>query len=161
MKKILLWFIMGGLIYYGIEGFWRIHSNHGWANITMFFIGGLCFVLVGSINTIPSFYNSSMRLQAMIGAFMVLIIEFISGIILNCILGLGIWNYSNTPFNILGQVCLLYGILWFLLMPFAIWLEDRLNLIRYVYLLYRHREVGSEPLYDYTLLQAYKELITF
>ncbi len=115
---------------------------------------GLCFVAVGAINQIPAFYKLSMRLQALIGAVIVLIIELISGCILNIGFGLGIWDYSQMPLNVAGQICLLYGILWFLLMPLAIWLEDRLNMIRY-------KVVGGErPQWDYTLRAAYKELLT-
>lgn len=161
MKKISLQFLLGGLAYYAIEGLWRIFSNQGWANISMFFVGGLCFVLIGKINEIPTFYKSSVKLQSLIGAFIVLIVEFISGIFLNLVLGMGVWDYSNMPFNILGQVCLLYGIFWFLLMPFALWLEDRLNVMRYAYMLYKGVKPDDEVLYDYTLLEIYKELIIF
>ncbi len=151
MKKIL-WLIIGGLVYYAIEGFWRIPENGGWANIAMLFVGGLCFVLVGSINQVPAFYGKSMRFQAVFGALLVLIVEFISGCILNLWLGMGIWDYSNMPFNILGQVCLLYGILWILLIPFGIWLEDWLNYT------FWFRYGGEKPLYNYTLSEAYAEL---
>lgn len=152
MKKALMWLLLGGLMAYPIEGLWRIPSNGGWASIYMLPVYGLCLLAVGSINQVPRFYNLSMRLQALIGTIIVLVIELFSGIILNIGLGLGIWDYSDMPFNILGQICLLYGIFWFLLMPFAIWLEDRLNLIW-------SKAHGEEVEYDYTLKQAYRELL--
>ena len=34
------------------------------------------------------------------------------------------WDYTGQPGNILGQVCPLFGLLWFLIMPLAIWAED-------------------------------------
>ena len=162
MKKLFLWFVLGGLVYYAIEGLWHIFFNQGWANITMAIVGGLCFVPVGLINQIPIFYKASMRLQSLIGAIIVLIIELLSGILLNMVMGMNVWDYSDLPFNILGQVCLVYGLAWFVLMPFTIWLEDKLNIIRYAYLLFRGIATEKDkPLYDYTLIQAYKELITF
>ncbi|MFQ9801704.1 MAG: putative ABC transporter permease [Clostridia bacterium] len=40
---------------------------------------------------------------------------------------LQIWDYTGQPGNIMGQICLPYGVLWFAIMPFTIWLEDRLR----------------------------------
>ena len=34
------------------------------------------------------------------------------GLVLNCLLGFDIWDYSNVPLNLLGQVCLPYSFLW-------------------------------------------------
>jgi len=153
MRKSFLWMLLGGMAYYAVEGLWRIPSNGGWANISMLFVGGLCFMLIGEINQIPAFYRLSMLNQALIGAVIVLVVEFISGYILNIRLGLGIWDYSGLAFNIMGQICLPFGVIWFFLMPFAIWLEDRLNWI------YWKAFGGEKPEYDYTLRQAYKELL--
>ena len=55
------------------------------------------------------------------------IIEFISGIILNLLLNLHVWDYSNMPFNILGQICLPFTILWFFISLLAILLDDWLR----------------------------------
>ena len=38
-----------------------------------------------------------------------------TGVIMNIGLGMKIWDYSKRPFNILGQICLLYSFFWFLL----------------------------------------------
>ena len=54
-------------------------------------------------------------------------IEFFSGCILNIWLGLGVWNYSNMPYNILGQICLPFSIAWFFLSYIAIKLDDYLR----------------------------------
>lgn len=129
MKKIMrllaLWFIIGAL-YYVLEGLWRIPKG-GYANIVMLPIGGLCGITVGSINQIPRFFKLPVIVQSLIGAGMVLVVELAAGLILNVWLGLGIWNYSNLPGNILGQICLPFAFLWLLIMPFAIWLEDTLR----------------------------------
>ena len=43
--------------------------------------------------------------QMLICSIIITAVEFTSGLILNVWLGLGIWDYSNMPFNILGQIC--------------------------------------------------------
>ena len=90
----------------------------------MLFVGGLCGLLIGSINQIPKFYNMSVFKQSLIGTGIVLVIEYTAGYILNIKMGLDIWDYSNMFFNINGQICLEFGLIWLLLMPAAIWLED-------------------------------------
>ena len=114
------------MLYYTVEGIWRI-GNGGWANIVMLPIGGLCGVLVGSLHKIPRFYSMRVITQAFLGTCIVLTIELLTGIVLNRWLGLQIWDYTGQPGNIMGQICLPYGVLWFAIMPFTIWLEDRLR----------------------------------
>jgi len=150
MKKTLLWLLFGGVLAYPIEGIWRIPSG-GLVSIYMLPVYGLCFWLVGSMNQHRTFYRLSMRLQAFIGAIIVLAVEFVSGCILNVYLGLDIWDYSHLPLNVCGQICALYGVLWFFLVPFAVWLEDKLNHIW-------ERSNGRTSDYDYTLIEAYAEL---
>lgn len=126
LKILAVWFLMG-MVYFVIEGLWRIPQG-GYANISMLFVGGLCGLLIGSINQIPRFYNMSVWKQAVIGTGIVLAVEYVSGYILNIKMGLDIWDYSDMYFNINGQVCLEFGVLWFLLMPAAVWLEDWIRL---------------------------------
>ena len=145
-KILAIWFILG-TFYFTLEGIWRIPKG-GYANIVMLPIGGLCGICVGSINQIPKFYNMKVIYQSIIGAVITTIIEFISGLFLNCYLQLGIWDYSNLPFNILGQVCLPFSLIWFVIMPLCIWLEDK---IRYVFW-----NEGS----NYSLKSIYVEFIT-
>lgn len=121
-KILAIWFIIG-MVYFVIEGIWRIPKG-GYANISMFVVGGFCGLLTGSINQIPRFYNMSVWKQSVIGTFIVLAVEYISGYILNIKMGLAIWDYSNMYFNVNGQICFEFAVLWFFLMPAAIWLED-------------------------------------
>ena len=144
LGRILILWLCLGMIYLTIEGIWR-----GWTNIVMLPVGGFCGLAIGAVNQSPRFYKCRMVWQCLIGALIVLAVEFLSGCVLNLLLGLGIWDYTGVPGNILGQICPQYGILWFLLMPFAIWAEDYLRWIFW-------RE--DNP---YTLLTIYKELFTF
>lgn len=119
--KCFILFLLGGGMYIGIEMLWRGHSH--W---TMGIVGGLCFVIIGGLNNyIP--WKMTLQKQAAIGALVVTSVEFVSGIILNLFLQLHIWDYSNLPFNILGQICLPFTILWFFLCIVAIIVDDYLR----------------------------------
>lgn len=113
--------LCGGCVYFLIEMAWRGHSH--W---TMAVLGGVCFALIGDINEfIP--WNMPLVLQGAIGSGIVTLLELVSGIILNLWLGLGIWDYSNMPFNFLGQICLPFSLLWVALSVVAVILDDWLR----------------------------------
>jgi uncharacterized membrane protein len=111
------------MTYINIEIFYRNHTDR-W----MFLVGGLCALLIGKLNSKNKY---SVLLQSILGTLITLMIEFISGYILNIQLGLNIWDYSDLPLNILGQISLLYGIFWLLLCPTCIWLDDQIRFILY------------------------------
>lgn len=119
--KLFILFSIGGLIYYIIEIIWREYSH-----ISMFILGGLCFLLIGLINEFLT-YMVPLWKQQLISTGIVTILEFNFGLILNIIFKLNIWDYSNLPFNILGQVCLQFSIAWFFLSAVAIILDDYLR----------------------------------
>ena len=137
---VTLWFIMGGL-YMVLEGFWR-----GWTNISMLFVGGLCAVLIGLLDEHRK--KLKMWIQCIEGTIIVLIIEFVSGMILNVWLKFGIWDYSGTWENLYGQICLPYAALWFILVPTAVYTDDYLR-----YKLYGEKKPQG-------LFYNYKQLVT-
>lgn len=120
VKPLILWLI-GGLLYITIELLWR-----GKTHWTMFIIGGICFLLVGLIND-EFGWDMPLVKQMFLSAVWITIIEFDAGLILNGGYKLNIWDYSDMPFNIWGQVCLPYSILWFFLSLPAIVLDDYLR----------------------------------
>lgn len=120
-ETLVLWILMG-MIYLTMEAVWR-----GWTHISMLAVGGLCGIAVGGLNQLPPFYKLPVWVQSLIGTVITLAIEFVSGCILNIGLGLDIWDYSGKFGNVLGQICLPFALIWFSLMPFAIWLEDTLR----------------------------------
>lgn len=119
--KQLILFIVGGSIYFMLETLWR-----GFSHSTMFALGGFCFVLIGLLNEYYTF-NITLYKQQIGATFIVTLSELCTGIILNRFLGLGIWDYSNLPFNFMGQICLQYSIAWFFLSAPAIILDDYLR----------------------------------
>lgn len=92
----------------------------------MFILGGLSFILIGGINEYLS-WDTPIWLQSLIGTSIVLVLEFAFGCVLNLWLGLNIWDYSDMPFNILGQVCLSFALAWFFLTTLAIVIDDHLR----------------------------------
>lgn len=123
MKSIkeLILFLIGGFIYLGIELLYR-----GYSHWTMFLLGGLCFLIIGALNENFEWELSFIK-QSCIGAIAVTALEFIFGIVFNIILQLNIWDYSELPLNILGQICLPFTFIWFLLSAIAIVLDDWLR----------------------------------
>ncbi len=119
--KNMVLFIIGGIIYYFIETLWR-----GYSYVSMFFVGGLCFVFIGMINEFLSF-DTPIWKQQFIATVIVTLIELAAGIVLNKWLNMSIWDYSNLPFNLWGQVSLHYSIGWFVLSAAAIILDDWLR----------------------------------
>ena len=120
LKAIIL-MAVGGMLYALFEIGFR-----GYTHWTMIIVGGLCFYLIGLINEIIT-WKMKIWKQCLIGSLVVTAVEFVSGCIINLWLGWGVWDYSDMPFNILGQVCLPFSALWVLLSALAIILDDYLR----------------------------------
>jgi uncharacterized membrane protein len=120
LKYILLFFI-GGYAYCGVEVLFR-----GFTHISMLVAGGICFILVGLLN--ESFPQKIALLsQMVISSLIITIVELIVGLIVNVWLKLDVWDYSELPYNFMGQICLLFTNIWFLLSLFSILLDDYLK----------------------------------
>ena len=119
--KYLLLFFLGGFLYGAIE-----IVSRGYSHISMFIAGGLCFIGIGELNEVlPK--STALTSQMLFSSVIVTVIEFATGMVVNVWLGLDIWDYSNQPFNLYGQICLLYSIYWFFLSLPAILLDDYLR----------------------------------
>jgi len=121
MKQIIKYLFLGtvgGTLYLIIELLFR-----GYSFPSSFIMGFISFIFCGMINEILS-WDTPLLLQALIGGTGITIIEFITGCIVNILLGFNEWDYSSLPLNILGQVCLLFSIIWCLLSSVAIVLDD-------------------------------------
>lgn len=112
---------IGGLLYVLCELVFRGRSH--W---TMFLVGGLCFWLIGLINEVIP-WEMPVWQQCIIGAVIITTVEFIAGCIINIWFGWQVWDYSGLPFNILGQVCLPFTVLWSFLAAAGIILDDYLR----------------------------------
>lgn len=117
-SKALVLFLCGAVLYAAIEIMWR-----GYTHWTMAALGGLLFLLLGGLNNwLP--WDMPLLWQIIIGTAIVTAAEFVAGCILNLWLGLGIWDYSNLPGNIFGQICPQFTLAWAGLSLVAIVLDD-------------------------------------
>lgn len=124
--KALCLFGVGGSTYIGIETIWRLLRGSHPTHWSMFVLGGIVFVLIGGINEHIA-WEVPFALQVTLGTLIVVLCEFVAGCILNLWLGLGIWDYSEIPMNLLGQICLPFGIAWVPLSAAAIVIDDYLR----------------------------------
>lgn len=143
----LLLFIIGGRLYTWIEVLWR-----GYTHWTMFLLGGLCFVVMGLLNEHIFPWKLSLILQAVLSAIIITAFEFLTGCIVNLWFGWGIWDYSGLPFNLFGQVCLYYFLLWVALAVTGIILDDWIRYIAYLYLKGRFPRIQIRERPHYRLL---------
>ncbi len=116
-KKIVHDFLMlltGGIVYFYFEIFVR-----GYSHISMFVLGGVCFLLVGKAGNRVLKDNNEVLIKIikimLISGMIITTLELLTGYIVNIYLRLMVWDYSNMNFNFKGQICLLYSLLWSLL----------------------------------------------
>ena len=109
-------FSIGAFGYGLIEVLWRGHTH--WSMLTA---GGLSFLGLSRIER--TMRGMSLIKKALLGCALITGIEYIFGLIFNVILKKNVWNYSQMPMNIGGQVCALYSFFWliisFVFIPFA------------------------------------------
>ena len=106
--RYMLLFLLGGFSYCIIE-----ILSRGYSHISMLIAGGICFVLIGNLNRKRK--DMSLVGQMFLSAFIITGIELVTGLIVNVWLDLEVWDYSDLPYNFMGQICLLYTNVWFIL----------------------------------------------
>jgi hypothetical protein len=121
--SILLWFWAGG-VYFFAEVIWKTAQGRpetiSWTMFALAIILAIPMERFGA--ELP--WEMPLIAQAGISALAVIATEFVAGLILNVALGLGIWDYSNMPGNIMGQVCPQFALLWFVVSIIGIVLMD-------------------------------------
>lgn len=124
MKKLckpFLLFLIGGGVYVLLELLFRGRSH--WS---MALLGGVCFLSIGAINEyIP--WSLGLLWQMILGAGIITALELFTGLLVNVRLGWHVWDYSNMPLNLWGQICLPYSLLWTVVSLAAILLDDWLR----------------------------------
>ena len=111
MKRILtdtFVFSFGYTAYSLIELAYRRYTHY-----TMGIAGGLCLLILYRLYRSRPYL--SLFKKCALGSLIITSVELLFGIVLNRFLRLGIWDYSNMPLNILGQVCPLFSLYWLLL----------------------------------------------
>ena len=100
--------LFGGFLYCLVEILFR-----GYTHVSMFVLGGTCFLCIGSIRR--TFSGAFITQKMLLCAGVITLFEFLCGMLVNVRLGLGVWDYSAMPLNVLGQVCITYTAAWCLL----------------------------------------------
>ena len=113
LLRNLFIFIFGGLSYFLIEVIYKTSVGHtDRIHFSMAVLGGILFLFIGLLNKWFSF-EKPLYQQMLISTAACLLAEFIFGLILNVWLKLNIWDYSELPGNLLGQICPQFGLIWF------------------------------------------------
>ena len=100
--------MLGGITYGVLEMLWR-----GFTHTSMVIAGGICFLLIHLMNCGAPTLKPIVKCA--IGSVMITLVEFFTGVIVNIVLGLDVWDYSGLPLNLLGQVCPQFMLVWFML----------------------------------------------
>ena len=109
LKKIFEFatvFLIGGAAYSILEIFWR-----GYTHWSMTITGGICFAVLYALHVYAR--RLPFLLRCLLGSITITAAEFAAGCIVNLWLHWSVWDYSNVPLNLMGQICPLYSLLWF------------------------------------------------
>lgn len=113
-------FMTGGMLYYFLE----IVTRH-YSHFSMIICGGLSMLICGGIN--QTFDKMGLIFQMFLSSLVITELEFLTGYIVNIKLGLSVWDYSDMPLNVAGQICLPYSLLWMLLSIVIIFVDDEIR----------------------------------
>ena len=107
IKEFVLLYALGAIGYMFIEIIWR-----GRTHWTMGILGGVCILM---IYFIEHRFLFSVFVKALMSAALVTAAELATGLMVNDLLGLSVWDYSGMKYNIAGQISLVYSLLWYFL----------------------------------------------
>lgn len=111
--KNAILFTIGGGAYTSLELLFRRRSH-----ISMFLLGGSCFLAVGRFHRRHPAMNPLTRMAAC--SCMITLGELATGLAVNR--DYGVWDYRTLPGNFLGQICLPFSLVWMGLSGVAGWL---------------------------------------
>lgn len=105
-------FLTGASVYPALEIICR-----GKTDFSMALAGGACVCLIDRVCN-KRLCTCPLVFKCFAGSAIITGVEFFTGVIVNLVLKLNVWDYSALPFNVWGQVCLPFSILWaFLTLP--------------------------------------------
>lgn len=111
-------FLVGAIGYAFFEIMFR-----GYTHWTMMLTGGACVLTIYYIT--QEMAGKPLVLRALAGTAVILVFEFFVGLIVNIWFGWVVWDYSDVPGNIMGQICPLFSIAWFAISILLCWILDR------------------------------------
>lgn len=115
-KKYFMSFAIGAFCYGLAEVVVR-----GYTHWSMALTGGTVLVLFTLINQTR---NIPLLLKCLLGMTIITSLEFGVGMLVNVAAGWNVWDYSDKPFNLMGQICPQFSAVWFLVSIPAFWLSS-------------------------------------
>lgn len=104
MLEFLSVFLSGAALYGTIE-----LLSRGWTHWSMLLAGGVCLSIMYCTANRSRF---PLWQQWVLSAAVITTVEFVWGAFFNLILGWQIWDYSARAFNLMGQICPAYSMMW-------------------------------------------------
>lgn len=108
IAEIAIIYTIGAVGYCALELVWR-----GYSHWTMTVAGGICFLALYLIDGRTR--GLTLMKKSLLSAMVITSAEFAIGCVVNLLLGWRVWDYSELPFSIMGQICPAFFLLWFLL----------------------------------------------
>lgn len=123
LLSLLLW-VWTGTLYFFMEVVWKTASGRpesiSWTMLLTVIILAIPLERFGA--ELP--WDMPLMAQSVICGVAITVVEFIAGLIINVWLGMGVWDYSNMPGNIMGQVCPQFLLMWIALAAVGIVMLD-------------------------------------
>lgn len=119
--KYTVLFVAFSALYVWIEIMFRNRSDR-----SMAFLSGTVGIIIGLLNNIIP-WSMGLVQQGLIGGFLIVtpMEYFVGEFLVNQ--DLSIWNYSNMPCNIDGQICLPFTFIWCIISVVVVVLDDYLR----------------------------------
>lgn len=102
--EYLFLFVLGGCSYGALEILYR-----GQTHYTMLLAGGVCMVLIFILD---SKLHEKMWKMMIMGGAVITTVEFLTGIIVNMVFNMNVWSYDGLAYNLFGQICPAYTLIW-------------------------------------------------
>lgn len=121
--SVLLW-VWTGTLYFFIEVAWKtLRGKPEAISWTMLLLAVILAVPLERFGAeLP--WDMPLIWQSVICGAAITAVEFAAGLVLNVWLGLGVWDYSSMPGNVLGQVCPQFLVMWVALSAVGIVMLD-------------------------------------
>lgn len=109
MKKEPVLFLTGATLYPTLEILCR-----GKTDFSMALAGGSCLCLIDYICN-GRLAGMPLSMKCFAGSGIITAVEFGTGLVVNLLMKMNVWDYSALPMNVLGQICVPFSILWYLI----------------------------------------------